>query len=74
MTADGQWFDLREQGGQLVRQMGFGKAGTYAIRDLSPGYAIDFFTNTGGGNGTNVALTRDPRVLQLGPDPMSPLP
>jgi hypothetical protein len=86
LAADGQWFDLRASGADFVRQTGLGKAGTYRIR-LSQGqgpaggppppptFVIEFFyNNTGSSYLTNIALTTDPRVMQLGPDLMSPLP
>ena len=77
-TADGQWFQLEPDAtGALVRQMSFGKAGQFSLSPTttSPTTAFNFlmtYNNTGSSYGTNLALTADPRRLQLGPDYLMP--
>jgi hypothetical protein len=77
-TAGGQWFQLEPDAtGALVRQMSPGKAGQFSLSPTatSPTTAFDFmmtFNNTGSSYLTNMALTANPRRLQLGPDYMMP--
>ncbi len=64
-TADGRWYELVEQGGRLVRGLGFDQTGTWFV-DFEPGDStIYFFTDSGGGLGSPLTIGATARQLRL---------
>lgn len=69
-TADDRWYFLRLDGGDLVRETGFGRAGTYEILDTSgmngPGhFQLNLNTNNGGTHIASWSSGRSPALLQI---------
>ena len=74
-TADGAWFQLQpDASGALVRKASPGKAGDFTITASGKHFNLTMgYNNHGSTYGTSVALTADPRRLNLGPDFLMPL-
>jgi hypothetical protein len=67
---DGQWYFLSSEGGTLVRETGFGQAGTYEIIDTSlmngaGHFQLNLDLNTGGVFILQWSLARTPQLLLL---------
>ena len=69
-TSDGNWYFLRSDNGMLVRETGFGQAGTYAIIDNSPvigpgHFQLNLDLNTGSTYFVQWTLAAEPQMLLI---------